>query len=214
MNALTVEGALRTMPCPYAPAATLTVIGPCRAGGFPYAAGSSMEALAAQLCAPPKFDAVALALPAADGESLLARLAAVVHSVLYRLSCCAHGCADELYRDITLPTWEFRAGKFDYFPFAVHPLYPPAHPRHIAADPVLVFQSEVSFERHGISSSSDGRRDLSLLVESAFARAGRFYVSDITRNWPKAYRTVKPFHPSDGPVEWWREPLIEDIASV
>ena len=86
------------------------------------------------------------------------------------------------------------------------PFYSRRHPRWSPTEAAyVVFQFESAFRRSGVSSLSEaslGR--LSKTVTEAFERQGRWYLPEITHESPEALRVVKPLHPGDPPVVWWR----------
>ena len=111
--------------------------------------------------------------PIAPPDSLLAR---TVHTVFRELTIRTCGCPTPLYRGIEHLSWEFQLFGREFFPLVLSPGYPRHHPRYLCwRQPVLLFQPEESFTRHGISSDSAARSLVSELSEAAFLRSGRRY---------------------------------------
>lgn len=163
----------------------------------------------------PSVDVLAVEIPVPASALPSGLLAAGVHTVLAGLVYCCQSETTQLYDGIETSRWEYTIATHDFFPFVLSPVYSLDHPRHLAwRQPVLLLQPEVSFTRHGISSSSPGRASVSTLIESSFHEAGKRYYAAITRDFPKAFRVVKPLRETDAPVRWWETTLLTDLTTL
>lgn len=158
---------------------------------------------------PETADIAAIEVPIIQRSSQTDLLARAVHTVLAGLVQCSGGDLKKMYHGIESSIWEFRLLRRDFFPLAFSPGYKRDHPRYISwRQPVIVLQPESSFTRHGVTSKRRSRHRISIQTERAFQDAGRSYHSRITREFPKAFRVVKPCVASSEPVRWWKVPAL------
>lgn len=185
--------ALSQTPCPFAGSAR---------GHLSLPAPASLAMALRRMTETEDFVACPL-LPAVD-------VSASVHAVLLDLAG-----SPRLYDGIETHEWTLRTDYGTFFPMLMSPSYPSQHPRHLnVLHPVLVLQSEESFSRRGISSTSPRRAELSVITERSFCSSGREYFAQITRELPKAFRVIKPFAPSEPPVRWWETPPVRSATSI
>ena len=138
-----------------------------------------------------------------------------LHTLLERLHNADPTRTGALIEGITSPEWDFKYKRLKFFVLTFAPFYDKYHGRysHCEDTGFITFQPDQSFDRFGINRKSPNRLKVSEAVRDAFEEGGiRYHFSLVTRA-VKALRYIQPLEVAQDPVEWWKEPTIEDGSS-
>ena len=140
---------------------------------------------------------------------------AFLHTLLERLHNADPIRTGALIEGITSPEWDFKYKGVKFFILTFAPFYDKYHGRysHCEDTGFVTFQPDQSFDRFGINRKSPNRLKVSEAVRDAFEERGIQYHFSLVTRAVKALRYIQPLEVAQDPVEWWKEPTIEDSSS-
>lgn len=101
--------------------------------------------------------------------------------------------------------WQFEFNGLRLFAAVFSPLYDSGHPRHSPTYSFIFFQTDESFDRHGVGSKHPKSAQVKDQIRKLFAAAGRGYPAE-----PKDARVEAPLYllprwEGDSEVRWWED---------